>query len=87
MPTRYSPQSFCYSIEFGFKNFFGKDAAVTRQLGLKAYPETFVIAPDRTLLWRVTGLRDWSSAETVQQLERLYRKHQAANPGQAHVGK
>ena len=78
---------FLLQHRIGFKNFFDKDAAVTRQLGLKAYPETFVIAPDRTLLWRVTGLRDWSSAETVQQLERLYRKHQAANPGQAHVGK
>ena len=76
---------FLLQHRISFTNFFDKDAAVTRQLGLKAYPETFVIAPDRTLLWRVTGLRDWSSAETVQKLERLYQQHQAANPGQTHV--
>lgn len=70
-----------------FKNYFDKDATVTRQLGLKAYPETFVIAPDRTLLWRVTGMRDWSSAETIQQLERHYQQYQAANQGKTHVGK
>ena len=78
---------FLLQHRIGFKNYFDKDAAVTRQLGLKAYPETFVIAPDRTLLWRVTGMRDWSNVETVQKLERLYQQHQAANPGQTNVGK
>ena len=76
---------FLLQNRISFTNFFDKDGAVTRQLALKAYPETFVIAPDRTLLWRVTGLRDWSSAETVQKLERLYQQQQAANPGQTHV--
>ena len=76
---------FLLQHRISFTNFFDKDAAVTRQLGLKAYPETFVVAPDRTLLWRVTGLHDWSSAETVKKLERLYQQQQAANPGPSHV--
>jgi len=78
---------FLLKHRIGFKNYFDKDAAVTRQLGLKAYPETFVIAPDRTLLWRVTGMHDWSSADTLQKLERLYQQHVAANPGQTNVDK
>lgn len=78
---------FLQQHRISFTNFFDKDGLVTRQLALKAYPETFVIAPDRTLLRRVTGLHDWSSPETVQMLERLYQQHQAANPGQTHVGK
>lgn len=80
-------KEFLLQHRISFTNFFDKDAAVTRQLGLKAYPETFVIAPDRTLLRRMTGLHDWSSAETIQMLERLYQQHQAANPGLTHVGK
>ena len=76
---------FLLQHRISFTNFFDKDGAVTRQLSLKAYPETFVIAPDRTLLRRMTGLHDWSSPEMVQLLERLYQQHLAANPRPTHV--
>ena len=46
-----------------FTNLFDPDGKVSRQLGLRAYPETFVIAPDRILLRRLTGLQEWNSPE------------------------
>lgn len=60
-----------------FVNFFDQGGQLSRPLGLKAYPETFVIAPDRTLLRRMTGLHDWGAPEMVSLLEGLYR----AQPG------
>ena len=49
----------------GYSNFLDRNGKVVRQLGLKAYPETLVIAPDRSLVRRVTGWRDWSTPEMV----------------------
>jgi thiol-disulfide isomerase/thioredoxin len=56
-----------------FANFFDRNGKEARQLGMKVYPETFVIGPDRTLLRRMTGLHDWSSPEMVSLLEGLYQ--------------
>ena len=60
-----------------FSNFFDQAGQLSRPLGLKAYPETFVIAPDRTLLRRMTGLHAWGSPEMVSLLEGLH----PARPG------
>jgi thiol-disulfide isomerase/thioredoxin len=54
-----------------FTNLLDQDGKMTRRLGVQAYPETFVIAPDRTLVRRMTGLHDWSSPAMVGMLERL----------------
>lgn len=43
-----------------FTNLFDPDGKVSRQLGLRVYPETFVIAPNRILLRRLTGLQEWN---------------------------
>ena len=61
-----------------FGNFFDQDGKMSRQLALKVYPETFVIAPDRTLLRRMTGLHAWGSPEMVSMLEGLYQGQQRA---------
>ena len=55
-----------------FSNFFDQAGQLSRPLGLKAYPETFVIAPDRTLVQRMTGLHAWGSPEMVSLLEGLH---------------
>ncbi len=65
----------------GFPNFLDRNGKLSRQLGLRFYPETFVIAPDRTLLRRMTGLHDWDSPDMVATLERLYAGQQRANRG------
>lgn len=68
-----------------FANFFDQNGKEARQLGMKVYPETFVIAPDRTLLRRMTGLHDWSSPEMVSMLEGLYHARQGAKNGPPHA--
>lgn len=68
-----------------FVNFFDQGGQLSRPLGLKAYPETFVIAPDRTLLRRMTGFHDWGTPEMVSLLEGLYRAQQGAGLAGADV--
>ena len=54
-----------------FRNFFDPDGQWTQRLGLKVYPQTFVIAPDRSLLQRMAGQRAWDSPAMVSMLEGL----------------
>lgn len=55
-----------------FSNFFDRNGQMSKRLGLKVYPETFLIAPDGVLVRRVTGLQDWSSPEMLVLLEEIY---------------
>lgn len=57
-----------------FTNFFDLNGKLAKQWGLNVYPETFVIAPDRTLIHRIVGLREWDSADMVTQLEAAYQR-------------
>lgn len=68
-----------------FRNFLDQDGKLSLQLAVKAYPETFVIAPDRTLLRRMTGLHAWGSPEMVNMLEGLYQAQQRTNGGKIGV--
>ena len=70
-----------------FTNFFDQKGKMSRQLGLQVYPETFVIAQDRTLVRRMTGLRDWSSPDMVNMLEGLYQAHTGGSGGRTNVHK
>ena len=56
-----------------FANYFDKGGVMAKSLGLLVYPETFVIAPNRTLVRRMTGFHDWSSPEMVKMLEELFQ--------------
>lgn len=40
-------------------------------LGVSAYPDTFIVAADGTLVERVAGAREWDAAEMVSLLESL----------------
>lgn len=61
-----------YLLERGisFENFIdvgGREAR--RLLGIRAYPDTFVISPEGVLLRSITGERDWDSPGVVRALE------------------
>lgn len=71
----------------GYSNFLDPGGKVVRQLGLNAYPETLVISPDRRLVRRVTGSRDWSTPEMVGLIEGLYSTHQDSGPRSTHVSR
>ena len=62
-----------------FSNFFDPNGKMSKQLGLKVYPETFLIAPDGTLARRITGLQDWSSPEMLVLLEDIYQNERGSD--------
>ncbi|WP_292932695.1 TlpA disulfide reductase family protein [Noviherbaspirillum sp.] len=58
-----------------FANFFDKSGKLAKQLGMKVYPETFLVAPDGTLLQRLPGLHEWDGQAMIAHLEDAYRRH------------
>lgn len=60
-----------------FANFYDRGGQVARELGLQVYPETFLIAPDGTLVKRVPGMREWDSDEIVAELEAAYQQYKS----------
>jgi peroxiredoxin len=46
---------------------------VKQTLGVKAYPETFIVAPDGKLIRRVMGAQAWASPGMLQVLEAAYK--------------
>jgi peroxiredoxin len=67
-----------------FSNAQDINGKVARQIGLQSYPETFVIAPDRTLVRRLSGQHEWGSADMVTLLEGLYRAQQRTSVANTH---
>lgn len=67
-----------FLLQYGisFANVLDQGGAMAKRLGLRVYPETFVIAPDGTLLRRMTGLHEWDSGAMVGMLEQLERARQ-----------
>jgi thiol-disulfide isomerase/thioredoxin len=62
-----------------FSNFHDQSGKLSKQLGLKVYPETFLIAPDGTLARRLTGSRDWSGAEMLALIEGVEQSKRGTN--------
>ena len=72
-------QEFIVATGVAFSNVLDLDGTMARRLGLDMYPDTFVIAPDGTLLLRMTGAREWDSAEMLERiagLEKVYHAKQ-----------
>lgn len=55
-----------------FENFLDRDGVMLKQLDVKAYPVTFLVAPDGSLVQRVLGEQDWSGPAMIQVLEEAY---------------
>jgi thiol-disulfide isomerase/thioredoxin len=56
-----------------FANHFDQNGAVSRSLGLQSYPQTFVIAPNRTLVKQIQGYQAWNAPSMHDMLEGLYQ--------------
>ncbi len=53
-----------------FTNYSDGEQKLARgALNIQAFPVTFIVAPDGTLKARITGVRDWASADTLHMLE------------------
>lgn len=52
-----------------FANYSDPDMYIAKTLlGIRAFPDTFIIAPDGTLWRSISGERDWSSDRTIEAL-------------------
>ena len=72
-------QEFILATGVAFSNVLDLDGAMAQRAGLDMYPDTFVIAPDGTLLLRLTGAREWDSAamlERIASLDKVYHAKQ-----------
>lgn len=57
----------------GFENFIDRDAREARRLlGIRAYPDTFIISPEGVLLRGVVGDRVWDDHAIVAVIEAAY---------------
>ena len=57
-----------------YVNFLDRNLDIAKNvLGMKAYPDTFFIGPDGTLLGRVVGAIEWDDSRMLQALEAAYR--------------
>jgi thiol-disulfide isomerase/thioredoxin len=70
---------FLFQNGITFINYFDENARVSRAWELRVYPETFLIAPDGTLVQRIPGLREWDSPEMLAELESIYQQHTPNN--------
>lgn len=64
-----------YLLERGitFENFLDVDAAEARRLlGIRAYPDTFIISPEGVLLRSIVGDREWDDPEIARAIEAAF---------------
>lgn len=62
-------REFLLQHQLTFPNFSDSEQKLARdKLKIQAFPATFLVAADGTIKARITGARDWSSAETRQLL-------------------
>jgi peroxiredoxin len=67
---RYLAQEFLLQQRLTFANYSDAEQKLARAaLGIQAFPATFVVAPDGSLRARITGVRDWGSADMLRILE------------------
>jgi len=62
-------REFLYDQAISFANYSDPNMFIARDLlGIRAFPDTFVIAPDGTLWRSITGERDWTSSSVIDVL-------------------
>jgi peroxiredoxin len=68
-----------FKAEFGysFPILWDHEQEASRLYGTTGVPETFIIAPDGTLLFKIIGPDDWSKPENVSAIEKLLPRSRA----------
>lgn len=67
-----------------FRNFIDAEKKIADALGVHAYPETFLIAPDGKLVRKIMGEQDWSSPAMLQVLDDAYKGKRSQAGGWAY---
>lgn len=62
-------REFMHDQAIHFANYSDPDMRIAKTLlGIRAFPDTFIIAPDGTLWRSISGERDWSSERVIDKL-------------------
>lgn len=70
-----------------FPNYLDPGLKVIKQtLGIKAYPETFIVSPDGKLIRRVMGEQEWDSPGMIQVLQAAYQGNRSTSGTWAYGG-
>lgn len=77
-------RGFLAQNDITFRNFIDPDKRIADSLGVLAYPETFLIAPDGKLVRRISGEQEWSSPAMRQVLEEAYQGRRSRAGGWAY---
>ncbi|MBI5752281.1 MAG: TlpA family protein disulfide reductase [Hydrogenophilales bacterium] len=77
-------REFLTQNDITFRNFIDSDKKIAGALGVRAYPETFLIAPDGKLVRKIMGEQNWSSPAMLQVLEDAYQGRRSQAGGWAY---
>ena len=67
-------QEFLYQHNIRFDNFLDQQQNLAQNiLGIRAYPETFIVSPQGIIVRRIAGQRDWNSPSIHRLLESIHR--------------
>lgn len=77
-------REFLTQNDITFRNFIDPDKRIADSLGVRTYPETFLIAPDGKLVRKIRGEQDWSSPAMLQVLEDAYQGRRSRAGGWAY---
>lgn len=66
--------NFLKTFKYTGKNihvFWDKDYVLAKQFGTEKLPESYIIAKDRTLIRKVSGVDDWSTPDAMEYFQHL----------------
>lgn len=71
---RYLAEEFLVKHNILFPNYIDSGRQIVENvLGVRKFPQTFIIGRDGVLLKHITGYQVWDSQETIKQLEMFYQ--------------
>lgn len=66
-------REFLYQHNIKFANYLDKDKSLAQNiLGIRAYPETFIVSPQGVIVHRIAGQQDWNSPSIHSLLQSIH---------------
>ena len=76
---RFLAEEFLRNNQISFSNYMDEKRLIAETiLGVRSFPQTFVISPHGVLLARIIGWQEWDSQEVLSTLEEYYQASRLA---------
>lgn len=69
---KHLPREYLIDRDIRLVSYIDMDMAITREIGVQVYPDTYLIGADGRMLLNIEGEREWDSALVVEALESAY---------------